>query len=68
MRRAGLQGARRGRRYVTTRPDPSSSRAPDLVKRDFTATAPNRLWLVDFTYSAQLAVMCSLVGGPRSAW
>ena len=50
MRRAGLQGARRGRRFSTTKPDAGAARPPDLVKRDFTATAPNRLWLVDFTY------------------
>lgn len=50
MRVAGLQGARRGRRFVTTRTDPSAPRPPDLVHRDFTATAPNQLWLVDFTY------------------
>jgi putative transposase len=50
MRAAGLQGARRGRRFVTTRADASVPRPPDLVKRDFTAVAPNRLWLVDFTY------------------
>jgi putative transposase len=50
MRRAGLRGARRGRRFSTTKPDAGAARPPDLVKRDFTATAPNRLWLVDFTY------------------
>ena len=32
----------------TTRPDPAGERAPDRVKRDFTAPAPNKLWLVDF--------------------
>jgi len=52
MRAAGLQGARRGRRVVTTRPDPAAGRPADLVQRDFTAAAPNRLWLVDFTYVA----------------
>jgi putative transposase len=50
MRTAGLQGVRRGRRFVTTRPDASAARPPDLVKRNFTATEPNRLWVVDFTY------------------
>lgn len=50
MRRAGLRGARRGRQFVTTRADAQAARAPDLVKRDFTAPRPNRLWLVDFTY------------------
>jgi putative transposase len=50
MRQAGLQGARRGRRFVTTRPDTAAARPPDLVGRNFTAAAPNRLWIVDFTY------------------
>jgi putative transposase len=50
MRAEGLQGARRGRAFRTTRPDAAASRPPDLVRRDFTAPAPNRLWLVDFTY------------------
>lgn len=50
MRQAGLQGARRGRRFVTTRPDSTAARPPDRVGRDFTAGAPNRLWIVDFTY------------------
>jgi putative transposase len=50
MRQAGLQGARRGRRFITTRPDSTAARPPDLVKRQFRAEAPNRLWIVDFTY------------------
>ena len=51
MRAHGLVGARRGRPFITTRPDPTvAARPADLVKRDFTAAAPNRLWVVDFTY------------------
>jgi putative transposase len=50
MRTAGLQGARRGRRFITTKADRSAARPPDLVKRRFHAEAPNRLWVVDFTY------------------
>jgi putative transposase len=50
MRRAGIQGARRGRTFRTTRPDSAAARPPDLVKREFRAAAPNRLWVVDFTY------------------
>jgi putative transposase len=51
MRRLGLSGARReDGMYVTTRSDPDAVRPPDLVDRDFTAVAPNRLWVVDFTY------------------
>lgn len=52
MRAGDLQGVRRGRTVRTTRPDTSAARPADLVARDFTATAPNRLWVVDFTYVA----------------
>jgi putative transposase len=51
MRAAGIQGAkRRGKPWRTTTPDPAAQRRPDLVERDFSATAPNRLWVGDFTY------------------
>jgi putative transposase len=47
----GIQGAkRRGKPWRTTKPDPAAARPRDLVKRDFTASAPNRLWVGDFTY------------------
>jgi putative transposase len=52
MRAAGLQGARRDKRFVTTKVDPAATRPPDLVKRNFTASRPNQLWVVDFTYVA----------------
>jgi putative transposase len=51
MRRAGLGGCRRGRRTVrTTVADPTASPAANLIARDFTATAPNQLWVGDITY------------------
>lgn len=50
MRADGLRGAVRGKAVRTTRADPSVTRPPDLVHRDFTARAVNLLWLVDFTY------------------
>ena len=51
MRTAGLRGVVRGQhRLVTTKPDPAAVRPPDLVNREFTATRPNELWVVDFTY------------------
>jgi len=51
MRTHGIQGAkRRGKPWRTTKPDPNAQRPRDLVKRDFTASAPNRLWVGDFTY------------------
>jgi hypothetical protein len=53
MAEMGLRGVLRGGwKVVTTRPDAAASRPPDLVKRDFTSQAPNRLWVVDFTYVA----------------
>jgi putative transposase len=51
MRRDGIQGAkRRGKPWRTTTADPHAQRPRDLVERDFTAAAPNRLWVGDFTY------------------
>ena len=50
MRELGIRGASRARRRFTTHADPSHTRAPDRVKRDFTATGPNQLWVSDFTY------------------
>lgn len=50
MRANGLRGVRRGKQFVTTKPDRSATRPPDLVKRHFSATRPNELWVVDFTY------------------
>jgi transposase InsO family protein len=50
MRQAGLAGiSRRNRRRKSTTADPSAVFAPDLVKREFTASAPNRLWVTDLT-------------------
>jgi putative transposase len=55
MRRLGLVGALRGKTVRTTVQDPGGVRAADLVKRQFTAGAPNRLWVADFTYVATWA-------------
>jgi putative transposase len=51
MRQAGLRGAkRRGKPWRTTIADPGAQRPADLVRRDFTASAPDRLYVCDFTY------------------
>jgi transposase InsO family protein len=50
MRDLGLSGVRRGKAVKTTVPGKDGRRAGDLVNRDFTATAPNRRWVADFTY------------------
>ena len=48
----GWAGAVRARSYRTTIPAEAHERPRDLVDRDFTATAPNQLWVADFTYVA----------------
>jgi putative transposase len=58
MRALGLHGARRGKKIRTTTPDPGHQRAADLVKRDFTASRPNTVWVADFTY---VAAWCGIV-------
>jgi len=50
MKTIGIEGVRRGRRVRTTRRDDQAARSPDLVDRDFTAEAPNRLWVTDLTF------------------
>ena len=51
MRAQGIQGAkRRGKPWRTTTPDLAARLRPDLVNRDFTASAPNELWVADFSY------------------
>ena len=50
MRAMGLRGAARGKTRRTTVADRRSPRPADLVDRNFTATAPNRLWVADITY------------------
>jgi putative transposase len=50
MRQAGLRGVIRAKSPRTTRPAPETDRPADLVERQFTATAPNQLWVADITY------------------
>ena len=51
MRQAGIRGAkRRGKPWRTTIADPAAEKRPDLVNRQFTADAPDRLWVGDLTY------------------
>jgi putative transposase len=49
MKAAGLEGVSRRKKYRSSR-DKDARPAPDLVERDFTATAPNQLWVADITY------------------
>ena len=58
MRLAGVQGVRRGRKPVTTKPNTEPVVRPDLVNRCFTADRPNRLWVADITYVRTLSGFC----------
>jgi putative transposase len=51
MRANGRRGAylRKGWKHGSTRQNPKHTAAPDLLDRDFTATAPNQKWVADLT-------------------
>ncbi len=55
MRERSLRGACRRKAYKTTKRDKDAIVAPDLVNREFTATAPDQLWVADITYVPTLA-------------
>lgn len=46
----GHTGVTRSRKIRTTVPGKDGHRAGDLLNRDFTAPAPNMVWVTDFTY------------------
>ncbi|WP_374214962.1 IS3 family transposase [Streptomyces longispororuber] len=50
MREFGIEGVRLRRRQRTTVPDPAAAKAPDLIRRDFTAGRPNTNYVGDITY------------------
>lgn len=50
MREHGIVGYRKRRRVRTTIPEPSGQKVPDLLRRDFTAEAPNHRYVGDITY------------------
>ncbi|ALV45376.1 hypothetical protein MB46_07585 [Arthrobacter alpinus] len=50
MRDERMNGLVRGRKTRTTIPGKDGRRAGDLLNRDFSAPAPNQVWVTDFTY------------------
>ncbi len=52
MKKLGIEGVRRGRRFITTIPSEAAYKPLDLVKREFSANHPNQLWVADITYVA----------------
>lgn len=53
-----LEGVVRGKVWRTTIPSETGARPADLVERNFTATAPNRLWVADLTYVSTWPGIC----------
>ena len=49
MRHAGIVGVSNRRRWRASGPNRVPAPAPDLLERDFTATAPNQRWVADIT-------------------
>jgi putative transposase len=58
MGELGIAGVVRGTPKRTTVPAEVGARPADLVERNFTAPAPNRLWVTDLTYVATWAGCC----------
>jgi len=50
MRKQGLVARPQRRFKITPNSQHSLSIAPDLVQRNFTAAAPNTVWVTDITY------------------
>jgi putative transposase len=50
MGELGIAGVVRGKATRTTIADQQAPRPADLVERQFTAPAPDRLWVADLTY------------------
>ncbi|WP_434098812.1 IS3 family transposase [Streptomyces mirabilis] len=57
IRDLGIAGAVRGKKVITTIPDASAERAPDLVDRNFVAPEPNRCWVADFNVATFAGVV-----------
>ncbi|MGW5152485.1 IS3 family transposase [Rhodococcus koreensis] len=50
MRENGIVGVHLRKTVRTTVPEPSATPVPDLIRRDFTASAPNTRYVGDITY------------------
>lgn len=58
MRLLGIAGVVRGKAKRTTVPVAAADRRADLVRRDFSAPAPNRKWVADLTYVRMWSGFC----------
>ncbi|HEX2903360.1 MAG TPA: IS3 family transposase [Jatrophihabitans sp.] len=58
MAELGLAGVMRGKLKRTTISDPRAAKPADLVNRNFRPSAPDRLWVADFTYVSTWSGWC----------
>ena len=71
MRSVALAGVSRRKRPHTTVRSRGTAKAPDLVQRQFTAEAPDRLWVADITYvptGAGFLYLAVVVACSGDAW
>jgi transposase InsO family protein len=74
MREEEIAAKRKRRRVSTTKRDESHPVAPNLLNREFTASAPNKKWVTDITYIPTkqgwlyLAVMLDLYSRMVVGW
>ncbi len=54
MDELGIQGACGRAKTITTRPDRHAKKSDDLVKRNFSVDATDKLWVSDLTYIGNL--------------
>lgn len=52
MKQAGLQAKMRKRYKLTTKANPKTTAAPNVLQQDFSAEMPNQRWVADITYVA----------------
>ena len=52
MKLSGIQAKMKKRFKLTTKVNPNSKAAPNVLNRDFTAMKPNQRWVADITYIA----------------
>jgi putative transposase len=68
MREAGIQGVSPRKWMHTTLRTGKGRAGPDLVKRDFTATGPNQLWVADITYVPTWGRPSCWMSGVAGSW
>jgi transposase InsO family protein len=62
MRTAELRRCKRGKKRRTIRRGLRAAPAPDLLRRDFVADQPNKVWQAVIIYRFRLTGACACIG------